>query len=208
LLNNYFGKRPLRREVAGTRDGRLLVLDGLRGIAILLVMLFHFTLASPSALIDVPYFSFTRYGWTGVDLFFVLSGFLITGILIDAKGGEHYFRNFYIRRALRILPLYYTFVAGLILLYPRIGGPTASAEAQVLVQHQWWFWTHTVNWLVARTGDFVTVTTLGTGGFWSLAIEEQFYLVRVCKLNAISNQSVCQTNKSIATCQLLFPIVD
>ena len=177
MLNNYSEQHSPEREAAGTRDGRLLVLDGLRGIAILLVMLFHFTVGSPTALIDVPFFTFTRYGWTGVDLFFVLSGFLITGILIDAKGSEHYFRNFYIRRALRILPLYYTFVAGLILLYPRIGGPTASAEAQVLVQHQWWFWTHTVNWLVARTGDFVTVTTLGTGGFWSLAIEEQFYLV-------------------------------
>ncbi|HYJ47336.1 MAG TPA: acyltransferase, partial [Pyrinomonadaceae bacterium] len=160
-----------------TPDLRIQGIDGLRGLAILLVMLFHFTVDSATSLIDVPLVTIARYGMSGVDLFFVISGFLITGILIDAKGKDHYFRNFYIRRALRILPLYYGFVVGLILLYPRVGGPTAAAEAHVLIQHQWWYWTYTVNWLVALTGDFTTNTTLATGGFWSLAIEEQFYLV-------------------------------
>ena len=107
----------------------------------------------------------------------MLSGFLITGILIDAKGTENYFRNFYARRALRILPLYYAFVAGLLLLYPLVGGSKVAHEALVLHQNQWWVWTHLVNWRVAWTGDFWTNTPLGTGGFWSLSIEEQFYLV-------------------------------
>src|SRR5437899_6898895 len=110
---------------------RLPGLDGLRGIAILLVMLFHFTVMKPAAAIDIPLSTLGHYGWTGVDLFFVLSGFLITGILLNAKGQEHYFRNFYIRRALRILPLFYAFVAGLLVLYPLIGGAKVAAEAQV-----------------------------------------------------------------------------
>jgi peptidoglycan/LPS O-acetylase OafA/YrhL len=162
--------RPLRHH---TLPG----LDGVRGIAILLVMLFHFVEMKPSCGIDDFFYSVTRYGWSGVDLFFVLSGFLITGILIDAKGTENYFRNFYARRALRILPLYYAFVAGLLLLYPRIGGQQVASEALVLQQNQWWYWTHLVNWLVARAGDFKAATPLDTGGFWSLSIEEQFYLV-------------------------------
>lgn len=152
-------------------------LDGLRGIAILMVMLFHFTLMPPVAPWDVPLSTFAHYGWTGVDLFFVLSGFLITSILLDAKGHKEYFKNFYVRRMLRIFPLYYAFLAGLLILYPLIGDPAWTSEAEVLRDHWWWVWFHLTNWLVARTGDFWTATPLGTGGFWSIAIEEQFYLV-------------------------------
>ena len=90
---------------------RFVEVDGLRGIAILLVMLFHFTIITePITFLDVVVFKVAMYGWSGVNLFFVLSGFLITGILINAKGQAHFFRNFYIRRALRILPLYYALV--------------------------------------------------------------------------------------------------
>src|ERR1017187_7719627 len=95
----------LRRVVSG----HMPALDGLRGIAILLVLVIHFTwsavfLAGPSGIILL---SITDSGWTGVELFFVLSGFLITGILLDSKGAENYLSSFYIRRALRILPLSY-----------------------------------------------------------------------------------------------------
>src|SRR5215216_4400368 len=88
---------------------RIPALDGLRGCAILLVLLFHFTTRAPyppdgmSMSIQATF----GLGWSGVDLFFVLSGFLITGLLIDAKGSAGYFKIFYARRALRILPLYY-----------------------------------------------------------------------------------------------------
>ena len=152
-------------------------LDGLRGIAILMVMLFHFTLMPPVATWDKPLYTFARYGWAGVDLFFVLSGFLITSILLDAKGRKQYFKNFYARRMLRVFPLYYAFVAGLLILYPLVGDPGWTREAEVLRDHWWWVWFHMTNWLVARTGDFSTATPLSTGGFWSIAIEEQFYLV-------------------------------
>jgi peptidoglycan/LPS O-acetylase OafA/YrhL len=91
--------------------GHILVLDGLRGCAVLAVMLYHFT--APEILL--PATGFARrvqnlfgVGWCGVDLFFVLSGFLITGILLDAKGhSKTYFKSFYVRRILRIFPLYY-----------------------------------------------------------------------------------------------------
>ncbi len=152
-------------------------LDGLRGIAILMVMLFHFTLMQPVATWDIPLYTFARYGWTVVDLFFVLSGFLITSILLDAKGRKRYFRNFYFRRILRVFPLYYAFVVGLLILYPLVGDPAWTNQVEVLRDHLWWVWFHMTNWLVARTGDFWTATPLGTGGFWSISIEEQFYLV-------------------------------
>jgi len=177
-------------------------LDGVRGIAILLVMLFHFASMKAATRFDEFFYTFTRYGWSGVDLFFVLSGFLITGILVDAKGTEHYFRNFYARRALRVFPLYYVFVAALLLLYPLIGGEKVAKEALVLQQNQWWVWTHMVNWLVARTGDFWTTTPLGTGGFWSLSIEEQYYLVWPVVILLVPRQHLlrlCLTLIALAT---------
>ena len=85
-------------------------LDGVRGIAIVLVLLLHFTRyggLSPSTRVDRVFYEVMMTGWIGVDLFFVLSEFLITGILVDARRTKSYFRNFYIRRILRIFPLYY-----------------------------------------------------------------------------------------------------
>jgi peptidoglycan/LPS O-acetylase OafA/YrhL len=85
-------------------------MDGLRGIAVLAVMIFHFDLygpvrASPVILADRVILKVVQTGWIGVVLFFVLSGFLITGILYDSAKGRHYFRSFYARRGLRTFPL-------------------------------------------------------------------------------------------------------
>ncbi len=86
-------------------------LDTLRGIAVLGVLLhhgFYWRYGSSSFAPWVrPFMSATRFGWIGVNLFFVLSGFLITGILLDSKDKPHFYRRFYTRRALRILPAYY-----------------------------------------------------------------------------------------------------
>ena len=89
---------------------RIPVLDGLRGAAICLVLLWHGFLSTLTNLPHHPYvahiFALGRFAWSGVDLFFVLSGYLIGGILLDAADSERYFAPFYIRRAHRILPLY------------------------------------------------------------------------------------------------------
>lgn len=148
-------------------------LDGMRGIAFIMVLLQHY--------FGLP------WGWTGVDLFFVLSGFLISGILFDTRNSAHYFRNFYVRRTLRIFPLYYGIMLALLLTFPLFR----------------WRWTwHWLVWAVylgnfarfvhpyvaasplERLADFQPVGFLGhhqvtpfLGHFWSLCVEEQFYLV-------------------------------
>lgn len=104
--------------------GHVPALDGLRGIAILLVMLDHFSLYGgmiPSHGIDKLYYEITLAGWVGVDLFFVLSGFLITGLLIDARDKQGFFRIFYARRILRIFPLYYGVLLFVFIVAPQIG---------------------------------------------------------------------------------------
>ena len=146
----------------------------MRGIAILWVVLHHVAQVSPPSappgLILGTLYRSLLAGWLGVDVFFVLSGYLITGILLDARGdGAHaprgYFRSFYARRALRILPLYYLFVIAMLLLHP--GTPSGHGT--------WWYWLFLPNWLFAVYGWPVAIP--GTGHIWSLAIEEQFYLV-------------------------------
>jgi peptidoglycan/LPS O-acetylase OafA/YrhL len=150
--------------------GHLVPLDGLRGLAILLVLLLHFTtdMEIPAGTAAAGVRSAFQIGWIGVDLFFVLSGFLITGILVDNKGSGRYFRAFYARRALRILPVYFLAVFAAFHLLPRVfqdfdtGGLRTEAA----------FWLFLANfkelpYQLART----------VGHFWSLAIEEQFYLM-------------------------------
>lgn len=176
-------------------------LDGLRGIAIILVMLFHLTYFRPGGALDAAFLGLTKYGWTGVDLFFVLSGFLITGILLEAKGAPNYFKNFYTRRALRIFPLYYGFVAFLIFVYP-LASAQFRAERHILVENRWWVLGYAVNWIVAWTGDF-SRTPLGTGGFWSLAIEEQYYLVWPAVVVLLSRRALFRVCIGIALFSLL-----
>jgi peptidoglycan/LPS O-acetylase OafA/YrhL len=112
-------------------------------------------------------------GFRGVDLFFVLSGFLITGILWDTKTRPLYFRNFYARRALRIFPLYYTVLLLTLLLLPTFGLATSSAFADGR-QHSPWLWLYGTNILIAWKGEWCFGAF---DHFWSLAVEEHFYLV-------------------------------
>src|SRR4029077_17869014 len=92
--------------------GHLPVLDGIRGLAILMVLLFHFVGGTlPTNSVESAIIWVCNYGALGVELFFVLSGFLITGILYDTHDKPSYFRNFYMRRILRIFPLYYGVLA-------------------------------------------------------------------------------------------------
>src|SRR5262245_46750847 len=166
-----FGLQP-QREPAELPRGHVPALDAIRGLAIVVVTLYRFGGGSdgPARAIEHPWL--IELGQRGVDLFFVLSGFLITGILFDAKGKEHYFRNFYIRRALRIFPLYYVTIAVALLVVPLLSAAYASAF-QPAINAQGWLWLYGANVLQAFEGQWC----LGPlNHFWSLAIEEHFYL--------------------------------
>jgi peptidoglycan/LPS O-acetylase OafA/YrhL len=113
------------------------------------------------------------YGWAGVDLFFVLSGFLITGILVNARGTERYFTTFYARRVLRIFPLYYAVLVLLFVIVPLV--PRLYTEGiQIARQNQWWYWTYLTNVPLSLGMNAIPWPTTH---LWSLAVEEQFYLV-------------------------------
>ena len=109
-------------------------------------------------------------GWCGVDLFFVLSGFLITGILHDTKDCRGYFRTFYARRTLRIFPLYYGVLVVTFLVVPLFG---AGSKVPNEIGNQAWFWLYGVNLLRVLYGSEACG---GLEHFWSLAVEEHFYL--------------------------------
>jgi len=133
-------------------------LDGLRGIAIILVLLIH--------LYSIP------LGWIGVDLFFVLSGFLITNILINYNPTFNSYKIFLIRRGLRIFPLYFLSLAIIFVVGKEIFIRNIE-NFDVLIKHQIYFWTYTQNFFLAS--DISRPIVLNH--FWSLAIEEQFYII-------------------------------
>ena len=147
-------------------------LDGLRGIAIILVMLHHFTYYRPTSGIDGLIGSVLFFGWAGVDLFFVLSGFLITGILLDTRDSKRYFTTFYARRILRIFPLYYLVLFLAFFVLPKFPALHAVVAGPVDLPPQRPYWFYVTNFSIAERGwvhGWVDVT-------WSLAIEEHFYL--------------------------------
>jgi peptidoglycan/LPS O-acetylase OafA/YrhL len=142
-------------------------LDVLRGFAILAVMFHHIGKNLPALhLVKIG-----GYGWTGVDLFFVISGFLITGILLQAKGRSHYFRNFYARRALRIWPLYFALLLFAFVLLPLA---VPSLRARIFADAYPW---RSYLFFVQNLFSVKEIAFGPVGVTWSLAIEEQYYLV-------------------------------
>ncbi len=150
-------------------------LDGLRGLAILLVTIYRFGREMPKANSGSYLAQAIGLGTHGVELFFVLSGFLITGILLDTRGQTHQLRNFFVRRSLRILPLYYLALFLFLWCLPWLAWATdkpAMAEAfRPAQEHQYFLWSYMTNVHMA----LVDAWCFGPlDHFWSLAVEEHF----------------------------------
>ena len=156
------------KAVAAEHGPRVTELDGLRGIAILLVLLHHLW-PTKGALSHLGRIS--EAGWIGVDLFFVLSGYLITGILLDSAGRPHYYRNFIVRRNLRIFPLYNACLGLYCLL---VGLLTTQGKALAASSEPWWFAAYAGNILLAM--QTARPASWLFNPLWSLQVEEQFYL--------------------------------
>ena len=159
-----------------------LELDGVRGIAIVAVTLYRFINELDPA--GSPLLAFARaflsVGERGVDLFFVLSGFLITGILLQTKSKSGYFRNFIARRALRIFPLYFATLLVCLFLLPRL---LSTKIFDLPSDNQFYLWTYTPNLCMAWENSWCFGPL---DHFWSLAVEEHFYLlwpIAVCFLS-------------------------
>jgi peptidoglycan/LPS O-acetylase OafA/YrhL len=155
-------------------ENRIKELDGLRGMAVTLVIAFH-AFEQAINFTEKPLLKslakITSIGWVGVDIFFVLSGFLITSILLDSKTDPHYFKNFYGRRILRIFPLYYVVIIFVIFFAPKVEPEffeQLNTTIPILLLYQ-------QNWSIIFQGfgaipQYLLIT-------WSLAIEEQFYFI-------------------------------
>lgn len=163
---------------------RIPELDGIRGLAILLVLGFHF-IASNQTIVPGKLEGLLSFGWSGVDLFFVLSGFLIGGILLDARDSANYFKVFYVRRFYRILPAYGAFCLLCVALsYAHLSTHAWLFEGKV----PWYayltfgqnFWMAKVN---GSAGNAMVVT-------WSLAVEEQLYLTLPLIIRTVSRKSL------------------
>ena len=186
------------RSAPGTRgvtpslvpSGHVPALDGVRGVAIALVIVYHVAYFggmylghSTSAPVgELWLFALARHGWLGVDLFFALSGFLITGILYDAKGRTRYLRTFFGRRMLRIFPLYYTALVAALALSFALGQSASERSADA------WAWIYLSNVKMGVSG--VSSVSMHLQHFWSLAVEEQFYLVWPFLVLALSRRGM------------------
>lgn len=164
---------PLNDRIPGERPHNL-YLDGVRGVAVLAVLLTHGTFLFPTTRLTRYVLPPLTFGWWGVDLFFVLSGFLITGILLTTRTADNRASAFYARRILRIFPIYYLCLAVMWALSSQwfwlrslVPYNSAADKTAYLLYFQ--------NWV--PLWHSLTLQPNLVGHFWSLAVEEQFYLV-------------------------------
>jgi len=158
-------------------------LDSIRGIAVLLVLFYHgFGFAyglSGLRGIGRLFVAATLGGWVGVNLFFVLSGFLITGILLDTKARADYYKRFYFRRALRILPLYYAVLCLLVVL----------TRAGLINRHVSWAFLGLSSIYMANVTELFGIP-MQYGVLWSFGVEEHCYLFWPIAVRLLSRRGI------------------
>src|SRR5215475_10089221 len=160
---------------------RLIELDGLRGFALVMILVFH-ALSQEG---DYPYGSLLYFlqrsvgmGWTALDLFFVLSGFLIGGILMDARDSPSYFKTFYARRFFRIVPVYFAWVLLYVLLVAFAADEVVKlSNSGLRPPLNFSIWSHFLFLQNSFHFHYLGLSGAWFGHLWSLAVEEQFYLV-------------------------------
>jgi len=181
-----------------SKKSRIPELDGLRGLAIAFVVIFHFFYFGPSAKLHlgvmrslyVHFEQIIALGWSGVDLFFVLSGFLVGGILMDAQSSERYFKTFYLRRFFRIIPIYYVWILSFLVVATVAGSFVRAHTSGELPDHK----DHVIRlFLFLQNFGFMNYSVLAGAWFlptWSLAVEEQFYLLSPLVIRLLTRRAL------------------
>ena len=169
--------------------GRIVEVDGLRGLAILLVLFFHYvtSIEAPRHRLWEFVTTSTHLFWSGVDLFFVLSGFLISGILLDSIGSPRYFKTFYLRRVHRIFPLYFGWLAlfylGICLNLNKTFGINVFHGSVPLWLYPLFMQNNAPLWFGAQASLWMAMS-------WSLAVEEQFYMILPTVVRFVSSATL------------------
>jgi peptidoglycan/LPS O-acetylase OafA/YrhL len=179
-------------ETPRASAGRVPELDGLRGTAIFMVVVFHY-LEQQGAVAGgglTPVLQrLVLMGWSGVDLFFVLSGFLIGGILLDARNSPSYFRTFYTRRFFRIIPIYYLWILAYVVLIAVAGAALRSrSNSGVIMPLGTPIFAHFLFLQNLMVIPFAGLAGAWFSHLWSLAVEEQFYLISPLVVRLLSRR--------------------
>lgn len=183
----------------GALQHHIPALDGLRGLAIVWVVWHNVTAGNYEGGAFARLLNLlSNTGWAGVQLFFVLSGFLITGILIDGKGSAGQVKTFFIRRVLRIFPLYYAVLLIAFVVIPLVG--LAPEWLDPDRRDQFWYWAYLINW----SAPFLEEHGRIFGHFWSLAVEEQFYLLWPACVVLLSSKSLARLCVALMIVSLVF----
>jgi peptidoglycan/LPS O-acetylase OafA/YrhL len=187
-------------DVRATLRSTIPALEGVRGVAILAVLGHQLCIdgypgvrSRAVALALLPF----QAGWAGVQLFFVLSGFLITGVLLDTRRADNYWSSFYARRALRIFPVYYLLLLVTFVIAPRLFHLPAATLAEH--RHQAYYWLYLANAPAVAAGCSA-VDSLGH--CWSLSVEEQFYLLWPFAVRLLDDRGLVRLCAGIAVAAL------
>ncbi len=184
-------------------------LDGIRALAVLIVCFAHFFqvnenyLYSDSKYLGIFLFKFSQIGLNGVNLFFILSGFLITRILLNSKDSKNYFKTFYLRRLIRIFPLYYLVLILSFFILPYFIG--IDEPGKNIISNQIWLWSYTSNLssIFFFSGWDLSLNFPSFGHFWSLCVEEHFYIFWPFLIYFMSIKNLKKSLKIILICSFL-----